>query len=341
MVELPAIVVCDLVPLRERQKHTGIIYGAFAIGTFTGPVVDGAVVDHVGWRWVFWLNLPVAGVALGAVLLFLRVHHDREGSIWTQLLSIDYLDNGILMAGPLSLLSLMLGILGLPGFVFFEASTWCRQPTTPAHLFTNISSAITFALTFLHGAVLEAFPQTSGINTLATAIPLVPFGILGGIWIAKTGRWRLNQLTGFALAAIGIGCFRVSSQHFGTAVWVVLQIIFAPGAGLILTATHRLYKPHYLRRIGDGAYQHASCAFVSSLHRVDRTQVIDTFVASLRLVWEVGSAFAGIGFVIALFVREVELGENPTTKYGYKREDILSADAPIEKEPSLTVTHIR
>ena len=50
---LLAMVVCDLVPLRDRQKYTGLIYGAFAIGTFIGPVVGGALVQHVGWRWVF------------------------------------------------------------------------------------------------------------------------------------------------------------------------------------------------------------------------------------------------------------------------------------------------
>jgi MFS family permease len=47
---LPGMIICDLVPLRERQKYTAIIYGAFAIGTFIGPIVGSTLVETIGWR---------------------------------------------------------------------------------------------------------------------------------------------------------------------------------------------------------------------------------------------------------------------------------------------------
>lgn len=65
---LPAMVICDLVPLRERQKYTGLVYGAFAIGTFIGPVVGGTLVDHIGWRWIFWINLPYVLISMQDVV---------------------------------------------------------------------------------------------------------------------------------------------------------------------------------------------------------------------------------------------------------------------------------
>ncbi|KAI9683048.1 MAG: hypothetical protein M1822_006241 [Bathelium mastoideum] len=406
---LPAMVVCDLVPLRERQKYTGFIYGAFAIGTFIGPVIGGALVQHVGWRWVFWINLPVAGFALGLVLLFLKVHHGRERSILDQLLRIDYLGNAILVAAVTAillalsgastnyswgswhtLLPLLLGLLGLFIFASFEASSLCKQPTTPPRLFTNRTSGIAFALTFLHGVILywasyfmpvyfqavrEASPEQSGINTLPAAIPLVPFGILGGIMIAKTGRYKLNQMVGFVLAAVGIGCFPVLDRNSSTATWAILQIIFAAGAGFILTATmpaiqaplpesdvasataawgfvqslgficglaipSSIFDTRFsdllgcisdpsIRQIlsGGGTYEHASRTFVSSLNEPVKTEVIDTFVASLKLVWQVGSAFAGLGLVISAFIGEVKLRESLDTKYGYKDQDVPRANA--------------
>ena len=139
---LPAMIVCDLVPLRERQKYTALIYAAFAIGTFIGPVVGGSLVDRVGWRWVFWLNLPVAGVALVVVIIFLRVQHGRSGPVWRQIGEIDYVGNAILMASVTSILialsgagttsswrswrtcfPLSLGFVGLFLFMGFQASS--------------------------------------------------------------------------------------------------------------------------------------------------------------------------------------------------------------------------
>ncbi|EHK99460.1 putative Uncharacterized MFS-type transporter [Glarea lozoyensis 74030] len=54
------LIVCDLVPLRERGNFMGIIFGVFAIGTSLGPFIGGAIVQNTTWRWVFYLNLPIA-----------------------------------------------------------------------------------------------------------------------------------------------------------------------------------------------------------------------------------------------------------------------------------------
>ncbi|KAF4635954.1 hypothetical protein G7Y89_g2121 [Cudoniella acicularis] len=226
---IPGMVVCDVVPLRERAKHTGVVYGAFALGTFIGPVVGGSMVDHIGWRWVFWLNLLIAGLALVLVMVFMQAKHGRSGSTLTQLARIDYVGNALLMGAVTSILlalsgtgsldlwnswrkwlPLLLGLLGLPLFVFFEGSPFYSQPTTPLRIFTNTVSALDFLLTFLHGtpvlgelfltsvfpSSLLATPQQSGINTLAAAIPAVPFGNLGGSMISRTGHYRLNQIIG-------------------------------------------------------------------------------------------------------------------------------------------------
>ena len=400
---LPATIICDLVPLRERQTYTAVIYAAFAVGTSIGPVVGGTLVDHVGWRWVFWLNLPIASVALVVVLVFLRVHHGRSGSVWSQIRRIDYVGNAILIAAVSSMLLalsgagtthpwsswrtivlLLLGFAGLLLFIGFEASSWCWQPMTPPRLFANRTTTLAFVLTLLHGvvlywasyfmpvyfqAVLQASSERSGINTLAAAVTLVPFGILGGMIIARTGHYKINQLVGFALAAVGIGCLSLLNQDSATAEWAVLQVIFAAGAGIILTATlpaiqaplpesdvavatatwgfvqslgfvwgiaipSSIFNTQFstllpsisnssVRAVlsGGGAYEHASRDFINSLSGDVRKQVIFLFVTSLKRVWEVGSAFAIFGFLIATLVKEIKLRENIETKYGYKAKE--------------------
>ncbi|CAG8975126.1 hypothetical protein HYALB_00004425 [Hymenoscyphus albidus] len=278
---LPAMVVCDLAPLRERQKYTGVVYASYALGTFLGPLCGGIIVDHTGWRWVFWLNLLVAALALTLIITFVKLEVSESPiattgfkTAWRQLAGIDYIGNFLLMSAVTSILialagtgskdasiswnswntlvPLLLGLIALPLFVLYEASPFCSNPMTPLRLFSNMTSGLSFFLAFLHGlilywatyflpvyfqGVLLNSPQESGINILAGALPMVPFGIAGGFVISKTGRYRLNQLIGFALAATAIGLFCVLDQHSSALGWVPLQILFAAGAGIVQTST--------------------------------------------------------------------------------------------------------
>ncbi|PIG79035.1 hypothetical protein AARAC_003581 [Aspergillus arachidicola] len=79
------IIVADLVPLRERQQVMGIIFTAFAVGTFVGPVVGGAIVNHTSWRWVFYINLPFSTVT-------------------AKLKRVDFAGNAILITSVISIL---------------------------------------------------------------------------------------------------------------------------------------------------------------------------------------------------------------------------------------------
>ena len=64
------MIICDLVPLRQRGNYLAIILGLVALGTALGPFFGGLIVDYSTWRWVFYLNLPVGGVALVLLVAF-------------------------------------------------------------------------------------------------------------------------------------------------------------------------------------------------------------------------------------------------------------------------------
>ncbi|KAF7951128.1 uncharacterized protein EAE97_002679 [Botrytis byssoidea] len=363
---LPAMVVCDLVSLRERQKYTGLIYGASAIGTFIGPVVGGSMVELIGWRWIFWLNLPIGGLALFSVIFFFRVSHVHSGPTISNLGKIDYFGNTLLIGAITSilialsgtnverpwescqrLLPLLLGLMALPLYMIFENSPFCKRPTTPLRLFSHRTSY--FLPVYLQAALKDS-PQESGIHTLAAAIPMIPFGILGGFWIAKVGHYRLNQIFGFALATIAVGCFGILDQNSSTAVWVILQIVFAAGAGIVLTAALPAIQAPLPE--SDVATATATWGFIqclgfvcgvavpSSIFEAKFRSVIYTidddslkkvfraggayehaskaFITSLseeflKLVWEVELAFAIFGLLASLFV-------NLETSYGHGEE---------------------
>ena len=409
---LPSLIICDLVPQRERQKFIGVLYATFAIGTDLGPVISGVMIDHIGWRWIFWINLPVSGAAFILIAVSLKVNHARTSTIMELLGRIDLAGNAILMlsmtsillalaeAGTVNpwnssrtLLPLIIGFLGLVSFIIFQSCRWCKYPMMPLRLFTNRSSLIGYTLTFLHGvllywvlyflpvyfqAVLQETPQQSGIDMLPTMAPFVPFAIIGGTLISRSGRYKFNQLIGFALMSIGVGCFTLLDQNSSKAEWIVFQLIFGAGFGFLMTAAlpaiqaplaeadvamatatwgfiqsfgyiwgasipssifstqftkllPKISDPSAQRQLIDGgAFEHASKAFVGSFTEKVKSEVIDVYVLSLKLVWQVCIAFAVIAFLASVLVKEIELKKVLETKFGYNNQKKRSSGSEIE-----------
>ena len=59
-------IIGDLVPPRERGRYQGMMAGVMALAMIAGPLVGGFITDHLDWRWAFYVNLPLGGVALAA-----------------------------------------------------------------------------------------------------------------------------------------------------------------------------------------------------------------------------------------------------------------------------------
>ena len=66
-------IVSTIVPLEKVPMYQGFVAGAAAVSATAGPVIGGALTDHAGWRWCFWLNVPIGGAIFMAVLFFVNV----------------------------------------------------------------------------------------------------------------------------------------------------------------------------------------------------------------------------------------------------------------------------
>jgi hypothetical protein len=268
------VIVSDMFPLRDRGKFLAIVFGSVSVGTSIGPFVGGIIVERSTWRWVFYLNLPVGGISLLLLFLFLKSgtgqdKKTKKTSIKQKLRRIDYGGNVLFILGVTlilvalayggtkwawtsyqTLMSLLLGLFILVIFLFYEESNYCKEPTLPLRLFRNRTSAAAYAITFLHSlltlqilyflpvyfqAVKLATPTLSGIDSLPTVLILVPSSVISGALLSKIGRYKPFHLVGFGLLVLALGLFTRLKHDSPTGMWVVLQLIGAAGSGLVLS----------------------------------------------------------------------------------------------------------
>ncbi|CAG8885677.1 unnamed protein product [Penicillium egyptiacum] len=238
---LTEIIICDLLPLRERGKYLGMIVSLVGLGAALGPLFGGLIVQYSSWPWVFYLNVPIGGVACIVLFTFLRVKSDKTPDYLQRLRRFDWIGNTLFVLSMVSILislswagtlyawssyhvivPLVLGFAGSAAFVLYEASSFCVNPTMPLHIFANCTSGTAFAVTFLH---------TLSSVSVMYFLPVFPGG---GTLLSKFGRYRPLQPAGLALMIIGFGLLTLLDVDSNTGEWVGYQLLGALGTGLAL-----------------------------------------------------------------------------------------------------------
>lgn len=264
------IVVADLVPLRDRSRFMSVIFTFYSIAFSIGPVVGGELVDHSSWRWIFYLNLPIAGLSL--VLLFFFLHVPFNATFSPDMLRrVDFAGNSLLIASVVSVLialnwagaeypwsswrvivPLVIGLIGIGGFLILESMPLIPEPTMPFRIFSNRTSLPTFGLAFIQSmltywssyylpvyfqAVLEATPTRSGVDALPSVFIAMPFAMAAGVGLSALNRFKPFMVFGFALLASGYGMLSLLDQTSSTAYWAASQGMAAAGTGTLMTVT--------------------------------------------------------------------------------------------------------
>lgn len=265
------IVICDLVPLRERGTYMAIVFGMVTVGVALGPLFGGLLVTYSTWRWAFYMALPIGGASLVFLGTLLHVKYDRSQTLATKLSTLDWLGNAVFVGGASPVLialswaggqyawssyqvlvPLLVGLATLAGFVVMEGNARIvPNPIMPVYLFAHSITAIVFLLSFLHGVVtlwamyflpvyfqgvLGATAYRSGIMLLPSILTLLPAAIVGGVLLTKFGRYKPILVVSFASIVVGFGLFSLLDENSSTAAWVGFQVIESFGAGLCMAA---------------------------------------------------------------------------------------------------------
>ncbi|KAF7300254.1 MFS drug transporter [Mycena kentingensis (nom. inval.)] len=269
LASMMQIVVSDIVSLRERGKYQGIIMVVVAFGYAVGPVVGGALAQHVGWRWCFWVTLPVSFVAT-CVVVFVLPLKPVQGNMWSKLRVVDYLGAFLTLTGcSLLMLPLIWGGITFPwgssivlaplcsGFVvvavfcFWE---WkgAKLPIVPMYIFKESTVTGVFVTMFINGFVffsslfyLPIFVQNAlGYDALHAGLFLIPLTVsqmatswLAGMFVSRTGRYRRIINAGFALWSVSSGLISTVQPGTSKGVLVLYMVLSGIGTGGTMQTT--------------------------------------------------------------------------------------------------------
>ncbi|XP_014553264.1 hypothetical protein COCVIDRAFT_108168 [Bipolaris victoriae FI3] len=257
------ITISDLFSVRDRGAYYGMIGGVWALASSLGPVVGGLFTQKVSWRWCFYINLPLDGLAFFILFFFLDVRTPktplREG-----LKAVDWLGSLAMVGGVIMLLLglefggithpwdsatvLCLIIFGAVVIGIFFLIEWrvAPYPLMPLDLFSKRSNLAALAVCFFHAfvfisgnyflplyfqAVLGATPILSGVYLLPQAVSLSILSAITGIFIKKTGQYLPMIWLGMFMMTLGFGLFIDLNVNSSWAKIIIYQIIAGIGIG--------------------------------------------------------------------------------------------------------------
>jgi EmrB/QacA subfamily drug resistance transporter len=251
LISLALAIIGDVVPPRQRGRYQGYFGAVFGVSSIAGPLLGGLLTEHLSWRWIFYVNVPLGALALAAIAT--RLHLPVRQST----AKFDYVGAVLMSAWAICLLTaLTLGgtsyhwgstqIVGLfIGFGVLLASfisweTKVQEPILPLRLFKNSIFTVSSILSGLAGLILlgtiiflpEYQQIVRGDSPTLSGLYLLPF--VGGLFVAslssgrlisKFGRYRIFPIIGTLIVSLGLFLFShvtVSTSQWLLSLWMVI-----------------------------------------------------------------------------------------------------------------------
>ncbi|KAL7811275.1 multidrug resistance protein fnx1 [Trichoderma aethiopicum] len=262
-IVLPNICISDLFSMRKRGMYFGILGMVWALASAIGPILGGVFTSKVSWRWCFYINLPLGGIGLLILIFVLKLHNPRT-PVKQGLAAIDWVGNALIIGGTLMLLFglefggvqfpwksatviclIVFGFITIALFGLYENRV-AKIPVMPTRLFRDRTSiaayglSIMHAMTFMSGsywlplyfqAVLGATSLLSGVYILPYVLALSITSALTGVFIKKTGNYKIPIMSGLTIMTLGFGLFIDLGPKANWAKIIVFQIIAGVGVG--------------------------------------------------------------------------------------------------------------
>ncbi len=256
LTALAQVVMATMIAPRERGRYSGYLGATFALATVSGPLLGGAITEHLSWHWCFYVGVPFA------VAAFVVLQKTLHLPVIKRKAQIDYLGTVLLSAGVSSLL-VWVSLAG-QRFDWWSWQTWLMvgggialllltllaehqapEPIIPLRFFRNptvvlSSLASMFVGVAMFGATIflsQYFqlsrgesPTMSGLLTLPMVAGLAISSTIIGQLITRTGRWKVFVVGGGVALTAGLGL--MGTVAWDTDYWIVAIYMFLVGAGV-------------------------------------------------------------------------------------------------------------
>lgn len=276
-------IIADLYPPRERGKFAGIFGSVFGLASVLGPLIGGYFTDHgtvqigshliAGWRWVFYVNLPLSLLSLFMVIVKMpALPHQRSGAVDVLgaalliaafvplLLALSLGGQNFAWSSPESLGLFALAAVALAAFVYVENRV--SNPILSPHLFKNrvfvTANLAGFLISMAFMGVVMFLPlylqlgmgvaaTTSGLTMLPLMGGLIIASTLAGQLVSKTGQYKPLMLVGACLLLAGVALLAFSLGKVNLA-WLCAMLLvvglgLGPGQSLFNIATQNAVEP--------------------------------------------------------------------------------------------------
>ncbi|MBV9278546.1 MAG: MFS transporter [Chloroflexi bacterium] len=252
-------IIGDVIPPRERGRYQGYFGAVFGASSIAGPLLGGWLTDGPGWRWIFYINLPIGIAALVITSVVLKLPVTRRDH------TIDYLGAAAIVAGVSALLLYLdwagnhygwtspqgLGLVGtflLLAVLFVVVELRSPEPIIPLRLFRNSIFSVGNGYAFLGGmamfgsaiflpvylqAVKGMSPTQSGLALVPMVVGIAGMSMTAGRLITRTGKYKVFPILGAAILIVGL--LLLSHVHVDTPYWQIALFAFIAGGGLGFT----------------------------------------------------------------------------------------------------------
>ncbi len=257
LAALSQIIMADIISPRDRGRYAGLFGAVMALGTVGGPLLGGLITDSAGWRWNFFIALPIA---VAAILLLQRTLHLPK--LVKRRVRIDYL-GAVLITGGVSLLLIWVTLAG-QAFGWASATSVAmvataavlliaavlvefraKEPIIPLGMFRNrtftlaVIASISVGVSMFGTSVFlsqymqlarGATPTESGLLTIPMMGGLLISSTLFGNFISRRGTWKPVVVAGGVLVVAGTAL--LGTLQYDTNLVLVGLYMFVLGAGV-------------------------------------------------------------------------------------------------------------
>ena len=322
---LVQVVIAAIIPPRERGRYNGYLGAVMAVATVGGPLLGGLIVDvsWLGWRWCFFVGVPIALLAFVVLQKTLRLPVERRQDV-----HIDYLGAALIAAGVSILLiwvsfvdnsfawgSWQTGAMVGAGLAILVAAVLveahAREPVVPLKIVVSrtpalaILASLAVGMAMFGGAVFLGQYFQIGRGYTPTEAGLLTMPMMAGVLISSTVSGRLISRSGVikpyivgGTIVLAVGFLGLGMMDHATSLWLVGVAMFVAGAGVGMVMQNLVLAVQNTVALRDLGAASASVTFFRSLGGTIGVSVLGAVLANrvtADLTEKLGAAPGGGG----------------------------------------------